>query len=87
MIAVTHPGKIGDFGLVLGIAALFFVFQTFDFSIIFSLVPTVLNENFIFFGINVDKITLISLLLFCIELTGTTEFFEFFITSGISISS
>ena len=56
--------KIGDFGLSLGIALIFFVFQTFDFSIIFNLVPTVLHENFIFFGINIDKITLIALLLF-----------------------
>jgi len=56
--------KIGDFGLSLGIVLIFFCFQTFDFSIIFNLVPTILNEHFIFFGINVNKITLISLLLF-----------------------
>lgn len=56
--------KIGDFGLSLGIALLFFCFQTFDFSIIFNLAPTVLNEKFIFFGLETDKLTLISLLLF-----------------------
>lgn len=56
--------KIGDWGLSLGIALIFFSFQTFDFSIIFNLVPLVLNEKFIFLGYSVDKITLISLLLF-----------------------
>jgi NADH-quinone oxidoreductase subunit L len=56
--------KIGDFGLSLGIALIFFSFQTFDFSIIFNLVPLMLNEKFIFLGFDVDKITVISLLLF-----------------------
>jgi NADH:ubiquinone oxidoreductase subunit 5 (subunit L)/multisubunit Na+/H+ antiporter MnhA subunit len=40
--------KIGDFGLSLGIALIFFSFQTFDFSIIFTLVPLILNEKLIF---------------------------------------
>ncbi len=56
--------RIGDFGLSLGIAMIFYVFQTFDFSIIFNMVPYILHEKFIFFGFNVDKITLIGLLLF-----------------------
>lgn len=56
--------KIGDFGLSLGIALVFFSFQTFDFSVIFNLVPLILNEKFIFFGFEIDKITLMSLLIF-----------------------
>lgn len=56
--------KIGDFGLSLGIALIFFVFSSFDFAIVFNLVPTFLNEKFIFLGFSVDKLTLISLLLF-----------------------
>ena len=56
--------KIGDFGLSLGIACIFFLFSTFDFSIIFNLVPIFANEDFIFMGFSVNKITLISLLLF-----------------------
>jgi NADH-quinone oxidoreductase subunit L len=56
--------KIGDFGLSLGIALIFFSFQTFDFSVIFNLVPLILNEKFIFFSFEVDKITLMSLLIF-----------------------
>jgi NADH-quinone oxidoreductase subunit L len=56
--------RIGDFGLTLGIAMIFFVFQTFDFSIIFNLVPFIIEEKFIFFGLLIDKITIICLLLF-----------------------
>ena len=56
--------KIGDFGLSLGIALIFFCFSSFDFSIIFNLAPLFLDEKFIFMGFNVDKLTLISLLLF-----------------------
>ncbi|MBX7076460.1 MAG: hypothetical protein K1X33_03960 [Methanobacteriaceae archaeon] len=56
--------KIGDFGLSLGIALIFFVFSSFDFAIVFNLVPTFLNEKFVFLGFSVDKLTLISLLLF-----------------------
>lgn len=56
--------KIGDFGLSLGIALIFFSFNTFDFSIVFNLVPLILNEKFIFWGFYIDKISLISILLF-----------------------
>jgi NADH-ubiquinone oxidoreductase chain 5 len=56
--------KIGDFGLSLGIALIFFTFSSFDFFIIFNTVPFVLTENIYFFGYFINKITLISLLLF-----------------------
>ena len=56
--------KIGDFALSLGIALIFFSFSSFDFPIIFNLVPTLLNEKIYFFGYFINKVTLISLLLF-----------------------
>lgn len=56
--------KIGDFGLSLGIALIFYSFLTFDFLTIFNVVPFVLDENIYFFGYYINKITLISLLLF-----------------------
>lgn len=56
--------RIGDFGLSLGIAIIFFSFSTLDFSIIFSLVPYFINENYIFMNFEINKITLISLFLF-----------------------
>jgi len=56
--------KIGDFGLLLGIVMIFSVFNSFDYHIIFSLVPEIMGEKFIFFGLEIDKITLITLFIF-----------------------
>jgi len=56
--------RIGDFGLSLGIALIFFVFSTFDFSIIFSLTSILSHETFIFFNYEFNKITVIGILLF-----------------------
>ncbi len=56
--------RIGDFGLSLGIALIFSLFNSFDFAVVFNTVPLFFNENFIFLGFYFDKITCISLLLF-----------------------
>lgn len=56
--------RIGDFGLSLGIAAIFLSFNSLDFPIIFSLVPYISLDNFILFGFELNKITIISLLIF-----------------------
>ncbi|MGB3948531.1 MAG: proton-conducting transporter membrane subunit, partial [Bacteroidia bacterium] len=56
--------KIGDFGLSLGIVMIFSVFNSFDYHVVFAMVPEMLNENFIFFGFKIDKITLITLFIF-----------------------
>jgi NADH-quinone oxidoreductase subunit L len=56
--------KIGDFGLLLGIVMIFNVFNSFDYHVIFSLIPEMIDEKFIFFGLEIDKITLITLFIF-----------------------
>ena len=56
--------RIGDFGLSLGIAALFLHFNSLDFPTIFSLVPYLSQETFIFLNLEINKITIISLLIF-----------------------
>jgi NADH-ubiquinone oxidoreductase chain 5 len=56
--------KIGDFGLLLGIVMIFSVFNSFDYHIIFSLIPEIMGQKFIFFGLEIDKITLITLFIF-----------------------
>jgi NADH-ubiquinone oxidoreductase chain 5 len=56
--------KIGDFGLSLGIVMIFSVFNSFDYHVVFGLVPELLNEKFIFFSFEFDKITLITLFIF-----------------------
>jgi NADH-ubiquinone oxidoreductase chain 5 len=56
--------RIGDFGLSLGIIFIFAVFYTFDFSIIFSLTPLMVNDTFIFFTYEFHKLTIITIFLF-----------------------
>lgn len=56
--------RIGDFGISLAIALLFFICNTLDFSVIFNIIPTLIDEDFVFFGFYVNKITLVSILIF-----------------------
>ena len=57
--------RIGDFGLALGVFAIFSLYNSIEFTTVFSLVPiTFYNLNISFFNINFDAITLIALLLF-----------------------
>lgn len=56
--------RIGDFGLSLAMFAIFLVFKSVDFSTVFATAPLFVNENFIFFNLEVDKLTLICILLF-----------------------
>jgi len=56
--------RIGDFGVTLAMFAIFYSFNSLDFSTIFALSPYIANTNFIFLNLEVDKLTLICLLLF-----------------------
>ncbi len=56
--------RIGDFGFLLGIFAIFFVFGTVNFNEIFILVESQENTFFKFLGVNFHALTLISVLLF-----------------------
>jgi len=56
--------RVGDFGLSLGIMAIFFVFKSIDFSTVFASCYYLFNINFLFFNIELDALTIISLLLF-----------------------
>lgn len=56
--------RIGDFGISLAIVFIFTVFYTFDFSLIFSLSPIIVNETFILFSYEFNKLTIITILLF-----------------------
>lgn len=55
--------RIGDFFLSLGIAIIFYVFKTVDFSTVFALVPLQSTESFNFVAFEVNKITFIGLML------------------------
>nr|AAG23669.1 NADH dehydrogenase subunit 5 [Thraustochytrium aureum] len=55
--------RVGDFGLALGILLLYFKFGSFDYSVVFSLVPFFSIQK-IYFFFEMDYLSLVSLLLF-----------------------
>ena len=56
--------RVGDFGFALGIFLIFYLFGTVNYSEVFELIPTIIDKNLIFLGIEVNSIDLICLLLF-----------------------
>ncbi len=56
--------RVGDFGFMLGILAIFVVFKTLDFDTVFAAAPAMAGKTFLFAGYNVDILTTICLLLF-----------------------
>ncbi len=56
--------RVGDFGFALGIFLIFYLFGTVNYSEVFELIPTIIDKNLIFLGIEVKAIDLICLLLF-----------------------
>jgi NADH-quinone oxidoreductase subunit L len=56
--------RVGDFGFMLGILAIFWTFKTLDFDAVFAAAPAVAGKTFVFAGYNFDILTTICLLLF-----------------------
>ncbi len=56
--------RIGDFGFALGIFLIFYLFGTVNYSEVFELIPTIIDKELLFLGIEVKAIDLICLLLF-----------------------
>lgn len=58
--------RIGDFGLSLGIFAVFFVFGAVDYSTVFATTSHLLGSNFVFCGftLNLSSLEIISFFLF-----------------------
>jgi proton-translocating NADH-quinone oxidoreductase chain L len=56
--------RVGDFGLSLGMLAIFFVFNSIEYSAVFAAAPMVAGTTFSFLGFEVEKLTIICLLLF-----------------------
>jgi NADH-quinone oxidoreductase subunit L len=56
--------RVGDFGLILGIATIFAVFGSLDFSTVFAAVPEKATATFPFLGYEVHALTLACILLF-----------------------
>ena len=56
--------RIGDFGFALGIFLIFYLFGTVNYNEVFYLVPSILENELIFLGIQINAINLICILLF-----------------------
>jgi NADH-quinone oxidoreductase subunit L len=56
--------RVGDFGFILGIFGVYFIFKTLDFDAVFAAAPSMVGKTFVFAGHNVDILTTLCLLLF-----------------------
>ncbi|MBX6320693.1 MAG: NADH-quinone oxidoreductase subunit L [Rhodospirillaceae bacterium] len=56
--------RVGDFGFILGIMAVFFVFKSVDFDTVFAAAPEQVNTTIDFLGLRVDTLTTLCILLF-----------------------
>jgi NADH-ubiquinone oxidoreductase chain 5 len=56
--------KVGDFFLGVGIVMIFYSFKSLDYSVVFALVPSVANTFYGLLFFEIDKLSLIGLLLF-----------------------
>ena len=56
--------RVGDFGLILGISAIFLAVGSVEFDTVFKAIPHLAEKNFVFLGHEVPIVTTICLLLF-----------------------
>jgi proton-translocating NADH-quinone oxidoreductase chain L len=56
--------RVGDFGLALGVMAIFYTFRTVDYATVFACAPSFAGTTFGFLNFEVDCLTCICLLLF-----------------------
>ena len=63
-IKAMFLNRIGDFGLVLGILAIFGSFNALDYATVFSLTPFFIGDTMVFFNYNLNTLTVIAVFLF-----------------------
>jgi proton-translocating NADH-quinone oxidoreductase chain L len=56
--------RIGDFSLVLGICGIFVVYESVEYPLVFAVTPMMSGETFYLLGFEVEKVTILCLLLF-----------------------
>ncbi len=66
--------RVGDFGLILGILLIFYLFDTVNYEEVFNQVPFFVERNLIFLGINFNPIDLICILLFIGAMGKSAQF-------------
>jgi NADH-quinone oxidoreductase subunit L len=55
---------VADFALTIGILAIFFVFNSLDFHVVFPLAPFFVHSTFVFLSYDIPVLTFICSLLF-----------------------
>ncbi|ABS64821.1 proton-translocating NADH-quinone oxidoreductase, chain L [Parvibaculum lavamentivorans DS-1] len=66
--------RVGDFGLILGIATLFFTIGSVDFDTVFKAIPEIADSTFSFLGYDVPVVTTACLLLFMGAMGKSAQF-------------
>jgi len=56
--------RVGDFGFALGIFLIFYLFGTINYSEVFDLIPSIVDQELSFLGLKINTINLICVLLF-----------------------
>ena len=56
--------RVGDFGFVLGIFLIFYLFGTVNYNEVFQQIPQITDKELTFFGLNINAVNLICVLLF-----------------------
>jgi NADH-quinone oxidoreductase subunit L len=56
--------RVGDFGFALGIAAVYLVFDSVEFDVVFAGAPDFVDTEIVFLGMGLDTLTVICILLF-----------------------
>ncbi len=67
--------RVGDFGLILGIATLFLTVGSVDFDTVFKAIPEIADDTFHFLGYDVPIVTTACLLLFMGAMGKSAQFF------------
>ena len=67
--------RVGDFGLILGIATLFLTIGSVDFDTVFAAIPEIADKSFNFLGHEVPIVTTACLLLFMGAMGKSAQFF------------
>ena len=66
--------RVGDFGLILGIATIFLMVGSVEFDTVFKAIPGLANKSFLFLGHEVPVVTTICLLLFMGAMGKSAQF-------------
>ncbi len=66
--------RVGDFGFMLGILGVWFIFRTLDFDAVFAAAPAMAGKTFLFGSWHVDILTTLCLLLFVGAMGKSAQF-------------